>query len=240
MSGFVHNYAKVMGNATGGAFIMKCFDPKHVPVITTLAQDFALFDQWHSGVPGPTEVNRAFAGSGTSYGFASNNQILDHLGMPQKPIFDTLSQANKSWGIYFSDAPTNVGFQYTWAHLDKFHFLDTFYKDAAAGTLPSLSWIEPAYFDFLGQAATDQHPDHDVAEGERLIGEIYAAVRSSPLWNNTLLLVTYDEHGGTCGGGGGGARSVAPLQCPCDQVLLWLTLLTACVDVRAVAPTRLL
>jgi len=44
--------------------------------------------------------------------------------------------------------------------------------------------------------ARDQHPDHDVAEGEMLIKEVYEAVRNGPLWNSTLLLITYDEHGG--------------------------------------------
>lgn len=196
MSGFIKSYSGPMGNSTGGEFIMKCFDPVHVPVITTLAQDFALLDHWFSGVPGPTEVNRAFAASATSHGYASNTAILEHLGMPQRPIYATLEDANQSWAIYFSDAPCNIGFQYTWGHLDKYHGLDTFFKDAAAGTLPAFSWVEPAYFDFFGQAATDQHPDHDVAEGERLIKQVYDAVRAGPQWNSTLLLVTYDEHGG--------------------------------------------
>jgi phospholipase C len=44
--------------------------------------------------------------------------------------------------------------------------------------------------------ARDQHPDHDVAEGEMLIKEVYEAVRNGPNWNSTLLLITYDEHGG--------------------------------------------
>ena len=195
MSGFVKAY-DYGNNTLDGRFIMKCFDPKHVPVITTLAQDFLLIDQWHSGVPGPTEVNRAFAASATSYGYATNNDILYHLGMPQKPIFETLENANKSWNVYFSDAPTMIGFQWTWAHLDRYKGLSTFYDDASAGTLPAFSWVEPAYFDFFGTPATDQHPDHDVAEGERLIKSVYEALRASPAWNNTLLLVTYDEHGG--------------------------------------------
>ncbi len=46
------------------------------------------------------------------------------------------------------------------------------------------------------KAARDQHPDHDVALGEQMMKEVYEAVRSSPKWNNTLLLITYDEHGG--------------------------------------------
>ncbi len=42
----------------------------------------------------------------------------------------------------------------------------------------------------------DQHPPHDVIFGEKLIARVYNVVRASPLWNNTLLVITYDEHGG--------------------------------------------
>lgn len=45
-------------------------------------------------------------------------------------------------------------------------------------------------------AAADQHPSHDMAEGERVLKEIYETLRASPNWNETLLIVTYDEHGG--------------------------------------------
>lgn len=45
-------------------------------------------------------------------------------------------------------------------------------------------------------AANDQHPDHDVSAGDQLIKDVYEAVRSSPLWEKTALVITYDEHGG--------------------------------------------
>jgi phospholipase C len=73
---------------------------------------------------------------------------------------------------------------------------DQFKADAAAGNLPNYSFIDPRYYDFFGVGATDQHPDHDVAAGEDFIRQVYEAVRSSPAWNETLLLITYDEHGG--------------------------------------------
>lgn len=197
MNGFIKNYGTVNPEKTGGGeFIMECFDPAHVPVITTLASNFALIDQWHCAIPGPTEVNRAYANSATSYGIAENSEIIKHLGLPQKTIWETLEKAGKDWGVYFEDFPSAALFRYTWGHLDKFHTFPTFLKDASEGKLPTYSWVEPRYYEDFGKAARDQHPDHDVAEGEMFIKQVYEAVRNGPDWNTTLLLVTYDEHGG--------------------------------------------
>ena len=64
--------------------------------------------------------------------------------------------------------------------------------------LPAYSFVEPRYNadDANNFAANDQHPDHDVAEGETLILDVYNAIRNNPVWNSTVLLVLYDEHGG--------------------------------------------
>jgi hypothetical protein len=81
----------------------------------------------------------------------------------------------------------------------KSHFSEfrNFERDAHNGSLPSYSFIEPQYFNFFTSKANDQHPPHSVVEGEQLIARVYNAVRQSPLWNNTMLVITYDEHGGT-------------------------------------------
>ena len=77
------SYTGVLGqNSTSGEFIMRCFDPTHVPVITTLGSEFAIIDHWFSGIPGPTEVNRAFANSGTSYGYVT---LRDKLWLQLTP-----------------------------------------------------------------------------------------------------------------------------------------------------------
>ncbi|XAR50342.1 hypothetical protein NMG60_11004636, partial [Bertholletia excelsa] len=79
----------------------------------------------------------------------------------------------------------------------KFHQYDLkFKKDAREGKLPSLTVIEPRYFDLKGLPANDDHPSHDVANGQKLVKEVYEALRAGPQWNETLLVITYDEHGG--------------------------------------------
>ena len=80
-------------------------------------------------------------------------------------------------------------------HLRQFN---QFKKDAAAGTLPSFSWINPLFAanPITGEGANDQHPDHSIARGEHFLKDIYETLRKSPAWNETLLVITYDEHGG--------------------------------------------
>jgi phospholipase C len=71
-----------------------------------------------------------------------------------------------------------------------------FYDDCKNGTLPDYSFLEPRWFTLTNLGASDEHPPHDVSIGENLIADIYEAVRASPLWEKTLLIVTFDEHGG--------------------------------------------
>ena len=77
-----------------------------------------------------------------------------------------------------------------------FKSIKDFAADAAAGALPEFVFIEPAFMDIPGDPASDQHPAHDVRDGERLIKSVYEALRASPLWEESALLLVWDEHGG--------------------------------------------
>lgn len=84
--------------------------------------------------------------------------------------------------------------------------MSAFFDDCKSGNLPAYSYIEPRWFDFLEWMENSQHPGQikyvrsgDVRYGEMLLKSIYEAVRSSPAWNNTVLFITYDEHGGLYG-----------------------------------------
>lgn len=56
--------------------------------------------------------------------------------------------------------------------------------------------IEQRYFDLLSIPGNDDHPSHDISSGQKLIKEVYEALRSSPQWNEILFIIIYDEHGG--------------------------------------------
>ena len=191
---------KGLGNVTdNGRHIMQCFEPEQIPALTTLAQEFALFDRWFSSVPGPTMVNRAYSMSGTSHGLGTNDKVHIALGWPQKSVFRAMDEAGFDWRVYFQEVPTPIAFRdvRTPERLLKFRLLEEFTKDAKNGKLPAFSWVDPRYFGLSTFfPATDQHPNHPVDAGDKLIKEIYEAVRGGPKWNSTLLLITYDEHGG--------------------------------------------
>ena len=85
------------------------------------------------------------------------------------------------------------------AYFDKPSLLQqrTFLRDAAVGELPSVSWIDPNFVDLGGlTGANDDHPPSDVMAGQELVLKVYNAIATSPLWERTLLLIVYDEHGG--------------------------------------------
>lgn len=82
-------------------------------------------------------------------------------------------------------------------YIDNFHHYDlSFKRHCREGKLPNYTVIEPRYFNMLSAKANDDHPKNNVMEGQKLVKEIYEALRSSPQWNEILFLVIYDEHGG--------------------------------------------
>eukprot|EP01114_Cavostelium_apophysatum_P021828 TRINITY_DN771_c1_g1_i2.p1 TRINITY_DN771_c1_g1~~TRINITY_DN771_c1_g1_i2.p1 ORF type:complete len:480 (+),score=98.93 TRINITY_DN771_c1_g1_i2:130-1569(+) len=196
MNGFLANGLSV--DPVRGRDVLKAFNRTWVPAISTLVQEFAVFDRWYSSMPGPTQTNRLFVHSATSHGMGTNDVTTLIQGVPQDSIYDRLYKAKKSFRVYFEEVSTTLFFQNMrkpkyWSRLKKF---SRFLEDCADGELPDYSFIEPRYFDYLGKVANDQHPQHDVAPGEVLIKKIYEALRASPQWNDSLLIITYDEHGG--------------------------------------------
>jgi len=82
-------------------------------------------------------------------------------------------------------------------YVTKFRPFDVdFKRHCKEGKLPNYVVIEQRYLDLKLFPGNDDHPSHDVSEGQRFIKEVYEALRSSPQWNEMLFIITYDEHGG--------------------------------------------
>ncbi|GLU12693.1 hypothetical protein SLE2022_293550 [Rubroshorea leprosula] len=197
MSGFVEQALSMSPNLS--ETVMKGFNPEAVPVYASLVREFAVFDRWFSSIPGPTQPNRLFVYSATSHGSTSHVPKQLALGYPQKTIFESLHENGKNFGIYFQNIPATLFYRNLrkLKYVFKFHnYGSRFKKDARDGKLPSLTVIEPRYFDLKVWPANDDHPSHDVANGQKLVKEVYETLRASPQWNETLLIITYDEHGG--------------------------------------------
>ncbi len=199
MGGFVASY---MRQKPGSALYdprapMHFFTPEQLPVLSGLARAFAVSDRWFASAPCQTWPNRFFAHCGTAGGFVDN--APERLPFTMPSVFNRLEERNCAWRLYFHDFPQAATLSSLWDDVPgHFRRFEAFAADAAAGRLPEYALIEPRYFtDMLsGLLPDDQHPPHDVAYGERLIAEVYAAVRGGPAWRQTLLIITYDEHGG--------------------------------------------
>ncbi|SRR5579872_15615 len=196
-NGFVYDYGQVAGvQAKDARRVMDCFASKKLPVLSTLAKEFALCDHWFSSVPGPTWPNRFFLHACTSLGYTDNNPRDYNM----RTIFENISDVGKTWRIYFHspDLPQSIMLSNlrNLKYLRFFENVSAFFRDCNQGRLPNYSFIEPRYFTKLGKPANDEHPCNGVVEGEKLIAAVYEALRSSPQWNNSLLLVLWDEHGG--------------------------------------------
>jgi phospholipase C len=200
-SGFVTNFAATLTldaarhrpiqPGTSAADIMGIFTPELLPVLSGLARGFAVCDHWFCSVPTETIPNRAFAAAATSQGHM--NDSSKSFTVPT--IFGLLSTAGVPWKIYgFDTAPlTRLDFPDTTNAPDaNFGLFPDFQADAAAGRLPGYAFLEPSW----GAAGNSQHPNYDVAKGEALIHDVYRALRDGPGWEQTLLILTYDEHGG--------------------------------------------
>jgi phospholipase C len=171
--------------------IMGVFTPDMLPVLSALARGYAVCDHWFGSVPTETLPNRAFVCAGTSQGHMDDK--TKSYTCPS--IFGLLSTHNIDWAIYGYDTPplTRQNFTDT-TNADEHHFgLFADFKTAAAnGALPPFVFLEPSW----GATGNSQHPNYNVALGEQLIHDVYYALRNGPNWKDTLLIITYDEHGG--------------------------------------------
>jgi len=214
MGGFVKSYFNERRDVAHSRLVMNYYKPSKLPVLTTLATEFAIFNGWFSSIPGPTLSNRAFAHYGTSFGHVDMNVFYPNTLF--KSVYQRLDAAGKTAKIYYFDQKSStMEVVNLLQHQPQFFGLfDQFLSDCANGQLPDYSFIEPNYSDHeengIPVMASDQHPDHDVREGERLIARVYNAIKSSPrLWASTVLLIVYDEHGGIY-------DHVPPPSCPPD------------------------
>jgi hypothetical protein len=192
---------------TDAGRVMRCMRPSEAPVLSALASSFALCTRWHCSVPGATWPNRNFAHAGTSDG-----TVDIELGLYDNPtIFQRLQEAGRSWAIYRDAGSMAQVMAFGWLTDDEqigsWRRLEEFEDDVAGGRLATYSFLEPCHD---GPRSNSQHPgnnDHgrtppaggltDFERGENLLVDVYEALRANPaVFAKTLLVITYDEHGG--------------------------------------------
>lgn len=169
--------------------VMGYHDRSQIPFYYWLADNFTVCDRWFSSVMGPTWPNRFYLHATTAQGVKDNAPFL--TGGPVT-IWDGLEDLKVGAKNYAAGATTwYVGgfFGQALKH-NPSATISEFFSAAQNGTLPSFSLIDPDF------TANDDHPAHDIQRGQAFVASIYKALAQSPRWFKTLLIVTYDEHGG--------------------------------------------
>jgi phospholipase C len=196
--------------------VMGYFTAEQLPVFDHLAREYCICDAWFSSVPGATWPNRLYSLAGRCDGDREDREppVYNLATFPRY-----LDARNVGWSWYSFDPGTLrlADPEYRLSHHRHFSYVDqrklssaerevgkildeeqSFLDDCAAGILPPVSWIDPHFKDIsvFGPNANDDHPPSDVTAGQALVLDVYNALRNGPLWEKTMLVITYDEHGG--------------------------------------------
>jgi phospholipase C len=195
MHGFLVDYITAdPGHPENANQLMECYGPDQVGVISQLARNYAVCDRWFCSTPNQTLPNRAFLHAGTSMGRVNNKPETLYEA---ETIYEVLEATGHTWKVYndtFLMSLARLQFPQLWDPLlqPHFHGMEEFEEDCRDGTLPEYSFVEPSF----QIEPNDEHPPHDVSLGEQFLLRVWKTVSGGKDWNSTLLVITFDEHGG--------------------------------------------
>jgi phospholipase C len=205
-SGYAASYAVTAPQADPND-VMRCYTPGQLPVLNALAREFVVCDIWCASMPGATWPNRLFVHAASSGGLDHSPtnleiaqwELLPGGGVPllNGHLFDSLDRHGVKRRIYAGDDFPMI------AALKGIGLFDVREYQNFARDLRSTPFdfryifLEPSYDVFNDyRNGTSQHPLGDVTRGEALIKATYEAIRNSPVWERSMLIITWDEHGG--------------------------------------------
>jgi len=206
-SDFVKNFSKMYpaSSQDDRQCVMGYYPLDFLPALHALAREFTVCDHWFSSLPGPTWPNRFMALTGTAMGRVNmpsdgthSSDLSGFFQQSQDTIFDRLTEKGINWKCYFHDVPQSwtLDHQRQPHNAARYFYIDEFFDDARGREedFPKFCFIEP---DFMGIIGNDDHPPHDIMKAEKLIADVFNAIRANQqLWETTLLVVFYDEQSG--------------------------------------------
>jgi phospholipase C len=166
------------------------FTGDDLPFFKGVAENWTICDRYFSGILSSTYPNRFYQHAGQTDRMTNTSDISS---LPT--IWDRLSDAGLTGRYYFSDLPITA----LWGtkYLGISQPTASFFLSAAAGLLPDLCFVEPRFLvEYPLGTSNDDHPVADVRDGQAFLNSVYEALRTSPAWDRTLLIVNYDEWGG--------------------------------------------
>ena len=206
MNGFLTEYQRDHSSTTVKD-AMQYLTRTQVPISWALADAYTTCDRWFASMMGPTLPNRAYWHTATSFGLKANGEVLEKFGsVPVPTIYNRLQESQVDWAYYYGNVAVvallgapgpymlDLGPSDGTGHVRRFGDPEgrtgQFFKDAAAGKLPPVVYIDPAF------SENDDHPPVHPVRAQALIAAVYTALAKSPQWKNCMLVITYDEHGG--------------------------------------------
>ena len=127
------------------------WNPENIPIIRTLAKEFAYFDRYHCSYPGPTDPNRMFMHSGTANGISNTGDCRSQDCADQKTIFRLLEENGMEWKYYYEDNALDwflylkdLNQTFIQPNQKKIRQMEHFYTDIAKGKLPEYTFINPS------------------------------------------------------------------------------------------------
>jgi phospholipase C len=148
-------------------------------------------DRYFAAIMAETYPNRMYLHAGQTDRL-HNNEGPTIATLPT--IWDRLQAAGRSGRYYYCDAPYTA----LWGskYLSTSEPIAGFFADAAAGTLPDVSYVDPRFLDEGSGSSGDDHPHADIRVGQHFLSSLYQAVTTGPAWPRTMFVITYDEWGG--------------------------------------------
>jgi phospholipase C len=173
----------------GDTFPIGYYTAKSRPVMSALATNYTVCDNYFCAVLGQTFPNRIYqqaARTDRDKNTFDQSQLLT--------IWDRLNDAGLDGREYFHDLPT-LGL---WGgkYASQLRPIAQLQVDAAAGDLAHYTLISPAALGEGQGTSNDDHPHGDLRAGDELFSTVYHALRNGPKWDKTVFIINYDEWGG--------------------------------------------
>ena len=170
-------------------FSIGYYQESDIPFYAALARNFTTCDHYFAAILGPTFPNRMFLYA------AQTDRTDDSVSISTLPtILDRLAAAGVSHNYYYSNIPYLTLWAAQYLGISKLY--SQFLSDAAGGTLPAVSFVDPFYTVLDDGTGNDDHPHADIRRGEMFLHDIFEAVANGPAWSSTVIVFNFDEWGG--------------------------------------------
>jgi phospholipase C len=174
------------------SFALGYYTEPDLPFIPSAARAFTTYDRFFCSLLASTYPNREYMHAAQSYGVKDNS--IPQGGFPDTTIFASLQKAGVSNHYYYTDVPVSAFWGQ--AGLARSSQVTEYYERAAAGTLPHVSFVDPAFVGEEQGTSGDEHPHGDVRTGQAFMADVVHAFMESPQWKRGALFIVYDEWGG--------------------------------------------